>query len=63
MKEYLQTSAAARELIVSEQTIRSLADNGKVKIIRTAAGIRLYDADDVRSASRNFRKEGLYEPF
>jgi hypothetical protein len=35
MKEYLQTSAAARELTCSEQTIRQLADRGHVKAIRT----------------------------
>ena len=58
MKEYLQTSAAARELTVSEQWIRQLADRGEVKIIRTDAGVRLYDAADIRKlkAERNERQ-------
>jgi DNA-binding transcriptional MerR regulator len=57
MKEYLQTSAAARELTVSEQWVRSLADSGKVKTVRTAAGVRLYDADDIRDLAARRKKD------
>jgi DNA-binding transcriptional MerR regulator len=48
MKQYFQTGAAARECNLSEQWIRQLADDGKVKTIRTTGGARLYDADDIR---------------
>jgi len=43
---------------LQQQTIRQLADRGHVKAIRTDAGVRLYDADDIRKlkAERNERQ-------
>ena len=58
MKQYFQTGQAARECKLSEQWIRSLVDSGKVKTIRTAGGVRLYDADDIRElAARRKQKD------
>jgi excisionase family DNA binding protein len=37
------TSEAARILRCNEQTARQWADSGKVSVVRTAGGVRLFD--------------------
>lgn len=44
----LTTSDVARELRISESSVRGLERSGRLPATRTATGIRLFDPADVR---------------
>jgi DNA-binding transcriptional MerR regulator len=50
--DFLVTSEAARELQVTPSTARWLANTGKLQVIRTANGTRIYLAADVERLKR-----------
>lgn len=47
MGEVLSVSEAARDLDVSSQTVRSLADKGVLPVMRTRGGQRFFKSEDV----------------
>lgn len=50
------TSEAARVLQVGEDTVRRWADAGRLRVWRTAAGLRVFDRDElVRFAAERER--------
>jgi excisionase family DNA binding protein len=55
MADWLGVSATARRLDVSAQTVRDLADAGKLPVLRTASGQRLFEAADVERVRRERR--------
>jgi len=60
--DILLTSEVARRLGCSEQCVRSLERRGVLQAMRTANGVRIFDADDVervREAREQARRERL----
>jgi len=55
--EFLITCEVARELEVTPSTVRYLANTGKLSVVRTASGTRIFRADDVERLKRE-RQEG-----
>lgn len=47
MSEVMSVSEASRELHVSEETIREWADRGKLPVMRTSSGQRIFRREDV----------------
>jgi excisionase family DNA binding protein len=54
-------SEASRVLGVSEATLRSWSDNGKIKVFITPGGHRRYNIDDLKDVSKQGRKRGIRE--
>ena len=52
-------SQAAREIGVSTRTLAEWADRGRIRHVRSAAGWRFYDADDVARLKRELKKRPL----
>lgn len=53
----ITVSEAARELEVSENTVRNLSDRGALPSTRTGGGIRLFKRSDVERLKRDRAKE------
>jgi excisionase family DNA binding protein len=59
MAEHFTTSDVARELRVSESTVRQLERTGKLSATRTGTGIRVFKPDDVhRLATERSERRG-----
>jgi hypothetical protein len=56
-KRPLTTSQFARAIDRSESYARKLADTGRVRVQRTATGIRLFDPADAERISRELAAE------
>lgn len=50
--DLVTVAAAARELQVSEATIRNRADAGRLPHIRTSSGVRLFRRDELTKLKR-----------
>jgi DNA-binding transcriptional MerR regulator len=56
-QEYRLISEVARELACSTSNVRLLAESGKLPVIRTATGVRLFADADVRKLAAERRIE------
>jgi excisionase family DNA binding protein len=61
MVEVLSVSEAARRLKVSAQTVRDWADRGKLPVMRTAGGQRIFQRDDIERARQERQAERIAE--
>jgi excisionase family DNA binding protein len=48
-EQLLTVSRAARMLEVASETVRAMADSGRLPVVRTTSGLRLFNRGDVEA--------------
>ena len=57
MNELLTVSEAARELSKCSETVREWARRGRLPVIRTEGGLRIFRREDVEQMAQQIRSE------